>query len=97
MMDEHQNLIYDMNGKEIGAWDGERIEDLRIFIMMAPGIVDFSALPHDDQVPESIFSGAKLPFPVIACDRRGYCLVGDAGDSILSLSLIYSMARMLEE
>lgn len=97
MMNERDNLIYDMDGNAIGAWEGERIEDLRTFLMMSPGVVDFSVLPHDDQIPESILGSACLPFPVLACDRRGYCLVGDAADGILSLAMIYSMAKVMDE
>lgn len=54
MMNERDNLLYDMDENPIGAWDGERIEELRTFLMMSPGVVYFSALPHDDQIPDSI-------------------------------------------
>lgn len=67
-------------------WDGNDVRALReitneyndldkLLGYDTRGIFDFNDLPHGDLIPEDL--RGYTSYPIWACDRRGYCLVGD--------------------
>lgn len=72
--------------EDILAWDREDIHDLKDMIdelsksleypQKIDQIIDFSALPSE------YISDRLTTYPIWSMDKRGYCLVGSAADSI---------------
>ncbi len=86
-----KNRIMSADGEEeVGAWDGEKIEDLVKELDRIEERVDanYAGLPHNDNIPEDLRDQVEKDLPIWACDRAGNCLVGDGATKIRSVEQI---------
>ncbi len=88
-----KNRIFSADGDDhIGDWDGECIDDLikeidRIEERMDP---NYSSLPHSTNIPDDLKKEVAKDCPIWTCDKKGRCLVGDAGSEIKTVDEIRS-------
>lgn len=80
-----QNRIMSADGDdELGAWDGEKIEDLVNELNRIEETADpnYSGLPHNKNIPEDLRNQVEKDLPIWACDKHGNCLVGEHADKV---------------
>ena len=86
-----KNKIFSADGDEhIGDWDGECINKLvkEIDRIEERTDLNYSSLPHRENIPEDLTNEVEKDFPIWTCDKKGYCLTGDAGDGIHTVDKI---------
>jgi hypothetical protein len=86
-----KNKIFSADGDDhIGDWNGECIDDLVKEIDRIEERTDpnYSNLPHRENIPEELRLEIEKDFPIWTCDKKGRCLVGDAGDDIKTVEEI---------
>ena len=82
-----KNRIFSADGDtHIGDWDGECIDELikeieRIEERMDP---NYSSLPHSYNIPDDLKNEIGKDYPIWTCDKKGRCLVGDAGSQVMT-------------
>ena len=82
-----KNRIFSADGDDhIGDWDGECIDDLikeleRIEERMDP---NYCSLPHSYNIPDYLKNEIGKDYPIWTCDKKGRCLVGDAGAEVMT-------------
>lgn len=85
------NRIMSADGDdELGAWDGQNIEDLvkeldRIEERHDP---NYAGLPHGNNIPADLRSEVEKDLPIWACDVSGSCLVGNQADKVRDVDQI---------
>ncbi len=86
-----KNRILSADGdEEVGAWDGEKIEDLVTELDRIEERVDanYAGLPHNENIPEDLRDQVEKDLPIWACDKAGNCLVGEGATKIRSVEQI---------
>ena len=82
-----KNKIFSADGDEhVGDWDGECIDDLIKEIDRIEERIDpnYSSLPHSDNIPDDLKEEIGKDYPIWTCDKKGRCLVGDAGSEVMT-------------
>lgn len=82
-----KNRIFTADGDEhIGDWDGECIDDLIKELDRIEERVDpnYSSLPHSYNIPDDLKEEVGKDYPIWTCDKKGRCLVGDAGSEVMT-------------
>ena len=80
-----KNKIFSADGDEhIGDWNGECVHELvkEIDRIEERTDINYSSLPHRENIPEDLRNQVEKDFPIWTCDKKGGCLTGDAGDGV---------------
>jgi hypothetical protein len=88
-----RNKIFSADGDDhIGNWDGECIDELvkEIDRIEERRDANYSSLPHSYNIPDDLKPEVGKDYPIWTCDKKGRCLVGDAGAKIMTVDEIRS-------
>ena len=88
---EISNRIMSADGDEsLGSWNGELIHDLMKELDRIEEYADanYSALPHQVNIPNDLRAPGSVDFPIWTCDSNGLCLAGEYANKIVSVEEI---------
>ncbi|MFQ5444451.1 MAG: hypothetical protein ACE5EK_07535 [Nitrospinales bacterium] len=82
----HDNIFEIETENIVGKWNGEDIRELakELDRIEETTDVNYSALPHHEQIPADLHDEVEKDYSIWACDKSGNCLVGEQGVDIES-------------